>query len=286
MEQISSPSGMAARTAEARRAGASVGFVPTMGALHTGHLDLVRRAREASDLVVCSIFVNPLQFNDPKDLANYPRQLEQDAALLREAQCDVLFAPTKEDLFRAFEPSTYDLGGLDGYWEGPSRPGHFQGVVNVVERLFFHVRPDAAFFGEKDRQQLTILRHVARQERWPERIVPCPTVRAIDGLALSSRNQRLSEDERAQATVLYRALKRAAALAFREPPAALHRAVHEELATEPAVVLDHFGVADALDLRPLDAWGDRSEAVALIAARVGPVRLIDNITLVRNAVPQ
>jgi pantoate--beta-alanine ligase len=286
MEQISSPSGMAARTAEARRAGASVGFVPTMGALHTGHLDLVRRAREANDLVVCSIFVNPLQFNDPKDLANYPRQLEQDATFLREARCDVLFTPTAEDLFHAFEPRTYDLGGLDAYWEGPSRPGHFQGVVNVVERLFFHVRPDAAFFGEKDRQQLTILRHAARQERWPERIVPCPTVRAADGLALSSRNQRLSPEEREQATVLYRALQQAAALAFHQPPQALHQAVHDVLASEPAVVLDHFGVADALDLYPLEEWGDRTEAVALIAARVGPVRLIDNITLTKPSVPR
>lgn len=286
MEQITSPSGMAARTAEARRAGASVGFVPTMGALHSGHIDLVRRARETCDLVVCSVFVNPLQFNDPKDLANYPRQLEQDGALLNEAQCDVLFAPTKEELFQQFEPRSYDLGGLDAHWEGPSRPGHFQGVVNVVERLFFHVRPDAAFFGEKDRQQLTILRYVARQERWPERIVPCPTVRAADGLALSSRNQRLSPTERVQATVLYRALQRAAELAFVAPPAALHQAVATVLAQEPAVQLDHFGVADALDLQPLAEWGDRTEAVALIAARVGPVRLIDNITLVRPSIPR
>lgn len=277
---------MAARTAEARRTGASVGFVPTMGALHSGHIDLVRRARETCDLVVCSVFVNPLQFNDPKDLANYPRQLEQDGALLNEAHCDVLFAPTKEELFQHFEPRSYDLGGLDAHWEGPSRPGHFQGVVNVVERLFFHVRPDAAFFGEKDRQQLTILRYVARQERWPERIVPCATVRANDGLALSSRNQRLSPQERVQATVLYRALQRAAELAFVAPPAALHQAVATVLAQEPSVQLDHFGVADALDLQPLAEWGDRTEAVALIAARVGPVRLIDNITLVRPSIPR
>lgn len=285
MEQITSPSGMAARTAEARRAGASVGFVPTMGALHEGHLDLIRHARQATDLVVCSIFVNPLQFNDPKDLANYPRQLDQDAALLHEARCDVLFAPIKEELFQRFEPRTYDLGGLDAHWEGPSRPGHFQGVVNVVERLFFHVRPDAAFFGEKDRQQLTILRHVASRERWPERIVPCATVRAADGLALSSRNQRLSPEERRQATVLYRALQRVAELAFHQPPATLYQAAAAVLAEEPAVQLDHFGVADAQDLQPLAEWGDRTEAVALIAARVGPVRLIDNITLVRTSVP-
>ncbi|MEZ4757928.1 MAG: pantoate--beta-alanine ligase [Flavobacteriales bacterium] len=286
VERITLPTHMAERSAAARRAGGRVGFVPTMGALHEGHMDLIRQARKSTDLVVCSIFVNPLQFNDPRDLANYPRQLEQDAALLSDAQCDVLFAPTKEELFHAFEPRTYDLGGLDGHWEGPSRPGHFQGVVNVVERLFFHVRPDMAFFGEKDRQQLTILRHVARHERWPERIVPCPTVRAADGLALSSRNQRLSAEERAQATVLHRALQRAAELAFQFPPAHLHKAVADVLAEEPAVRSDHFGVADALDLQPLEEWGDRTEAVALIAAYVGPVRLIDNITLVRPTVPR
>jgi pantoate--beta-alanine ligase len=154
-------------------------------------------------------------------------------------------------------------------------------VVNVVERLFHFVRPDAAFFGEKDRQQLAIISHVARAERWPGRIVPCATVRAPDGLALSSRNQRLSPEERHRASVLYRALQEAARLAFLEPPAALHQAVAGILSGEPSVVLDHFGVADARDLQPLETWGDRQEAVALIAARVGPVRLIDNITLAR-----
>lgn len=282
VEQISIPHLLSGRTAAARQAGITVGFVPTMGALHAGHLDLIRKAREATGLVVCSIFVNPLQFNDPRDLENYPRQLEQDAGLLRQAGCHVLFAPTMEDLFHGFTPHTYDLGGLDAHWEGPSRPGHFQGVVNVVERLFHFVRPDAAFFGEKDRQQLAIIGHVARTERWPERIVPCATVRAPDGLALSSRNQRLSPEERRQAAVLYRALQKAAALAFIQPPAAIHEAVAAVLANEPSVVLDHFGLADATDLQPLASWGDRTEAVALIAARVGPVRLIDNITLVRT----
>jgi pantoate--beta-alanine ligase len=281
MELISLPHLVADRSAEARRSGATVGFVPTMGALHAGHMDLIRKARETTGLVVCSIFVNPLQFNDPKDLENYPRQLEQDAGLLREAGCHVLFAPAREDLFHDFTPRTYDLGGLDTHWEGPSRPGHFQGVVNVVERLFHFVRPDAAFFGEKDRQQLAIISHVARAERWPGRIVPCATVRAPDGLALSSRNQRLSPEERHRASVLYRALQEAARLAFLEPPAALHQAVAGILSGEPSVVLDHFGVADARNLQPLETWGDRQEAVALIAARVGPVRLIDNITLAR-----
>jgi len=284
VDLITSPAGIAERTAQGRRAGAKVGFVPTMGALHEGHLDLVHRARRVCDLVVSSIFVNPLQFNNPEDLARYPRQLDRDQGLLADAGCHVLFAPEKESLFADFKPSHYDLGGLDDFWEGPSRPGHFQGVVNVVERLFFHVRPDHAFFGEKDRQQLTILQHVAHQLRWPEVIVPCPTVRAADGLALSSRNLRLSPKERHQATVLYQALQVANRLAFIYAPARVHEAVQDVVGTEPGVRLDHFGFAHAGCLIFLGSWEGVDKAVALIAAQVGPVRLIDNITLYRPTI--
>jgi len=283
VEFIDDPTRMSESSAIARRAGRTVGFVPTMGALHEGHLDLVRRARAEHGQVVCSIFVNPLQFNNASDLANYPRQLDRDIPMLEEAGCDVLFAPQKDELFKDFVPTQYDLGGLDAHWEGPSRPGHFQGVVNVVERLFFHVRPDAAYFGEKDRQQVTIIRHMARILHWPERIIPCPTVRASDGLALSSRNQRLNERERAMATILYKALSRAAELAFRQPLPAVLAATKDILATEPEVVLDHMGIAHPDDLHPLVDWPETDTAVALIAAQVGPVRLIDNITLHRPA---
>lgn len=272
---------MADRSAQARREGSTVGFIPTMGALHEGHLELVRRARGEHGLVVCSVFVNPLQFNNPDDLANYPRQLERDSELLVQAGCDVLFAPVKEELFAGFTPQHYDLGGLDTHWEGPSRPGHFQGVVNVVERLFFHVRPDAAYFGEKDRQQLTIIRHVAKALRWPEQIVPCPTVREADGLAMSSRNQRLSPAERHSATVLHRALRKAAELAFQQPVKAVVEAATAVIKEEPGVVLDHFGVAGADDLKPLTDWPAQGDAVALVAAQVGPMRLIDNLSLHR-----
>lgn len=252
-----------------------------MGALHAGHLDLVRRALDQCGRVVVSIFVNPLQFNDPRDLAAYPRREAEDLALLRAAGCHAVFLPDAEALFAGHQPLTYDLGGLDQYWEGPSRPGHFQGVVNVVERLFHFMRPDAAFFGEKDRQQLAILAHVARSLRWPERIVPCPTVREPDGLAMSSRNMRLSPAERQQATVLYRALQTAAGAAFRESVEDSRAKALAVLATEPAVVLDHFGIAHPETLAPLSNWNGLDEAVALIAAFVGPVRLIDNVTLRR-----
>ena len=252
-----------------------------MGALHGGHLALVERARSATGAVVCSIFVNPLQFNDPQDLARYPRRPVEDRALLEAAGCDVLFAPLKEDLFQDFVPREHDLGGLDRYWEGPARPGHFQGVVNVVERLFFHVRPDRAFFGEKDRQQLAIIRHVAKTGHWPEEIVPCPTVRAEDGLALSSRNQRLTDAQRTSATVLHKALRMVARMAFRSDIRDIHEAVARMFTDVPGVVLEQFGVAHPDTLEPMDDWGKEDEVVALIAARVGQVRLIDNVTLVR-----
>lgn len=272
---------MAARSAEARAQGLAVGYVPTMGALHQGHMRLVERALSENGVVVCSIFVNPLQFNDPKDLERYPRQPEQDRDLLWEGGCDVLFMPERDALFDGFAPSHHDLGGLDLHWEGPSRPGHFQGVVNVVERLFHYVRPDRAYFGEKDRQQLAIIRHVAGRLLWPENIVSCPTVREPDGLAMSSRNQRLGPADRSTAAVLHQALLLAAELAFKNPPEAVQEAATALLMATPGIELDHFGIAHPETLRPLKEWGDLDQAVALVAAHVGPVRLIDNITLVR-----
>lgn len=278
MEIIRAPEAMAEWTAKHRGTGASIGFVPTMGALHEGHLVLVRRARKECAKVVCSIFVNPLQFNDPQDLANYPVRTEADRALLEADRCDALFLPDKAGIFNDFAPRHYDLGGLDGHWEGPLRPGHFQGVVNVVERLFFYVRPDRAYFGEKDRQQLAILQHVARALRWPERIVPCPTVRENDGLALSSRNLRLNPAERAAAPVLYAALRRLAEGGFAGPMEARLEQARATVHREPLAQLEYLGVADPVSLAPLKDWPVSGPVVALIAARVGPVRLIDNLT--------
>jgi pantoate--beta-alanine ligase len=252
-----------------------------MGALHEGHIALVRTARERGKALASSIFVNPLQFNNPADLAHYPRQLDADRRMLEEAGCDLLFAPEKEDIFSDFTPRRYDLAPLDEVLEGPSRPGHFLGVVNVVERLFFYIRPDVALFGEKDRQQLAILKHAARNERWPVRVEGHPTIRANDGLALSSRNQRLSPTERAMAPVLYHALKAAEGLAFNAPVADAVAAGLRILASEPSIQLDYFTIVHPETLQPLSEWHGLDEAVVLVAAQVGPVRLIDNITLRR-----
>lgn len=256
-------------------------FVPTMGALHEGHLSLVRTALDHADVVVASVFVNPLQFNDPSDLERYPRRPQEDAAMLAQVGCDLLFLPDAEDLFAGFGPKEYDLGGLDQVLEGPLRPGHFQGVANVVERLFHYVRPEVALFGEKDRQQLAVIRHVASTMRWPVEIIGVPTVRDPEGLALSSRNQRLSAQEARAALALSRSLRVAEALAFRLPVAEVKKKAWQVLLEEGGVEPEYFDITDPMTLRSLEDWGPQVEAVALVAAQVGPVRLIDNVTLRR-----
>ena len=252
-----------------------------MGALHDGHMSLVSRAKEEGGRVICSVFVNPLQFNNPEDLAKYPRQLDKDRAMLEETGCDAVFVPVADHLYAGHSPRTFDLGGLDSKLEGASRPGHFQGVANVIERLFHFVRPDAAYFGEKDRQQLAVIRTLTAGERWPVRIVGCPTLREPNGLAMSSRNQRLSLEEREQAAVLFRALTRVQQASFTSTFEEAKQAGMDELASEPAVRLDHLEIVDSITLDPLLGWGDRTEAVCVVAAFIGPVRLIDNITLRR-----
>lgn len=252
-----------------------------MGALHDGHIALVRHAREHADTVVASIFVNPLQFNDKEDLERYPRNPEEDRRMLKEAGCDMVLAPEAAELFRDYTPVEYDLGGLDTILEGASRPGHFQGVVQVVERLFHYVRPDLAIFGEKDRQQLAVIRYATARLRWPLEIIGHPIVRAGDGLALSSRNQRLSAEEREMAPVLYRALLAVREAAFKTTVKDALQAGLQVLAERPSVRPDYLRVVHPGTLQPLTTWDEAPEAAALIAAEVGPVRLIDNITLRR-----
>lgn len=252
-----------------------------MGALHDGHISLISRAKEECGAVICSIFVNPLQFNNPEDLANYPRQLDRDHVLLEQAGCDALFVPATELLYGGRVPRVFNLDGLDSKLEGASRPGHFQGVANVIERFFHFVRPDAALFGEKDRQQLAVIRKLTAGERWPVRIVGCPTLREPTGLAMSSRNQRLSPEERERASVLFRALSRVQQVSFQWAVGEARQAGLAVLDQEPALRLDHLEIVDSMTLEPLLDWGDRTEAVCVVAAFIGPVRLIDNITLRR-----
>jgi pantoate--beta-alanine ligase len=281
MDVIEEAAAAAAWSATQRRAGRRVGFVPTMGALHAGHLQLMREALDRCEAVAVSIFVNPLQFNNKEDLKHYPRQLEQDLAMLRQGGCHMVFTPQEAGIYQDHIVREYELAPLDLVLEGPTRPGHFQGMVNVVERLFHFVRPDLAFFGEKDRQQLCILQHVARQLRWPEQIVPVPTQRAADGLALSSRNQRLTEAERALAPLLHASLQAVASKAFSTTVTQARQAGVDVLKGQPAFQLEYLEVAHPKDLHTLDTWEGLDEVLVLVAAHLGAVRLIDNIAIHR-----
>ena len=253
---------------------ASVGFVPTMGALHSGHASLVERARAENDVVVCSVFVNPLQFTDLGDCEDYrayPRDLDADAALLESLGVDAVFAPSVEEMYPGGTPRIWARTGAMGeVLEGASRPGHFDGVATVVAKLFNLVRPERAYFGQKDAQQVAIIRRLVADLDLPVDIVSAPIVRATDGVAESSRNARLSPAERAQATALSRAL-----YALRDG-ASLEQA-RAQLASSPGITVDYLTVVDPSTLEPVETR--HRPALALVAAEVGPVRLIDNLVL-------
>lgn len=258
----------------------AIGFVPTMGALHEGHLRLVDQAKSGNDVVVVSIFVNPAQFNNKSDLANYPRNLERDMEMLKERGCDIVFAPTEEEIY----PSDYrepdlDLEVLETVMEGKFRPGHFKGVVMVVKRLFEIVKPERAYFGMKDFQQVAVVRRLnAAYDLVPE-IIACPTVREESGLAMSSRNQLLSNDERKEAAIIYRTL-----IEIREKakagvgPQALSSWAVENIEKNSTLKPEYVEIVDELTLEPLSSLAGR-RAVACIAAWAGKVRLIDNLPI-------
>jgi pantoate--beta-alanine ligase len=271
---------------EQRAAGRTIGFVPTMGALHPGHMELLRRARAENDVSCVSIFVNPLQFNDPKDLASYPRDSEKDARMLEEAGCDMIFTGTLEQFFPEVDNPEQMVKrqpgpGAEGV-EGAARPGHFAGVATICERLFNVVGPTRAYFGEKDFQQTLVIKDLARDLGYPE-IVVCPTVREPSGLAWSSRNYLLSEAERVQATCLSRALfaTRDAWRAGERDPARLHRALLRELQVD-GLQLEYAEVRDPEAWSPDPPSVPMSRAQALVAAKVGKVRLIDTLRLDAN----
>jgi pantoate--beta-alanine ligase len=267
-----------------RRAGDSIGLVPTMGAFHEGHLSLMRRAREECELVVVSLFVNPTQFNDPGDLDKYPRDRERDEALAAEVGVDHLFAPSVEEVYPPRFATTVSVDGLTDTLEGAHRGrGHFDGVTTVVTKLFNMVGPDVAYFGQKDAQQALVIRQLVRDLDIPVRIEVCPTVRELDGLALSSRNAHLSPDDRARASALHRALAavQSAVLAGERDPAALRTRALDEL-SDAGIEPDYVELVTSDALEPVRRI-DR-DFLIVIAAHVGGTRLIDNqlIHLSRN----
>ncbi len=270
---------MRAASRAARRAGRRLGLVPTMGALHEGHLSLVRAAKASCQMVAASIFVNPTQFGPNEDLARYPRPIERDCKLLENEGVDLLFAPSVEEMYPRGAVTWVTVEELSGKLDGRSRPGHFRGVTTIVAKLFHAIEPDAAFFGQKDAAQVAIVRRLVRDLNFPVEIVVCPIVREADGLAMSSRNAYLDPQQRRQALVLQRSLTRVKQLAEASESDAtrLIASAKGVLAEEPAVRLDYFEIVDPDSLDPVH---DVSKgALVAVAAFVGATRLIDNILL-------
>ncbi len=280
MEQLGSKAEVRQAIAEARREDKRIALVPTMGALHDGHLSLVHAARQRADYVAVSVFVNPTQFGEAEDFAAYPRDLARDLDLLGAEGVDLAFTPSPEVMYAPGADVTIEPGRLGTVLEGAVRSGHFRGVCTIVTKLLSITGPDLAFFGEKDYQQLVLVRRMVRDLDLPVKVVGAPTVRECDGLAISSRNAHLSAEERAAAPVLYRALRSAETLALggERDAAVLEDAMRSTVESEPVMTLDYAAVVDAASLEPSGELGPKP-ARALIAARIGRTRLIDNLSL-------
>jgi len=263
----------------AKSQGLSTGFVPTMGALHKGHLELIKRAKAENDFVSCSIFVNPIQFNKKEDLKNYPRKIEDDINKLKELGCDLVFNPSVEEMYPEPDNTKYDFGNLEKVMEGKHRPGHFNGVAVVVKKLFNIIEPDKSYFGEKDFQQLAIIKALTKKLNLAVEIVPCPTIRELDGLAMSSRNSRLTRDEREIAPMIYQALKNVNKTASEKSVNELKKNFNESIAKYPKMKIEYFEISNIDDLSSVKEFQKGKKYVACTAVFLGNVRLIDNIII-------
>ncbi len=263
-----------------KKEGRSIGFVPTMGALHKGHIALVEQARRENDLVVCSIFVNPIQFNNKEDLKKYPRTLDSDLEKLDDAGCDAVFSPDAEEMYPAGHPDKiYDFGQLNKVMEGRFRQGHFNGVAIVVKKLFDIVQPHRAYFGEKDFQQLQVVRSLVKQEKSDVQVIGCPTVREADGLAMSSRNTRLTKAQRREAPRIYQALVKAREMYPELPVEQIKDQIRDTINASPELELEYAEIVHPDTLLPVTRSHRNTSAVACVAAYAGKVRLIDNMHL-------
>lgn len=286
MNTYTTVAALTAAIEQAKKEHKTIGLVPTMGALHEGHLSLVNRARKENDIVVVSVFVNPIQFNNQEDLAKYPRTVDADLEKLTAAGADIAFVPSVEEMYPEKVETVYHFGPLEEVMEGPRRPGHFSGVAVVVRRLFDLTQPDRAYFGEKDFQQIAIIRNLLEQIKYPIELVPCPIVRADDGLALSSRNMRLSPEARAIAPNIYATLQQAVEMSEYEDVESVQlwvmdtlssfhevNGLDEKLSFDP----EYFEIVNDFTLQPIDNWDDAEGIVGCIAVWLDGVRLIDVI---------
>lgn len=286
MNTYTTVAALTAAIEQAKKEHKTIGLVPTMGALHEGHLSLVNRARKENDIIVVSVFVNPIQFNNQEDLAKYPRTVDADLEKLTAAGADIAFVPSVEEMYPEKVETVYHFGPLEEVMEGPRRPGHFSGVAVVVRRLFDLTQPDRAYFGEKDFQQIAIIRNLLEQIKYPIELVPCPIVRADDGLALSSRNMRLSPEARAIAPNIYATLQQAVEMSEYEDVESVQlwvmdtlssfhevNGLDEKLSFDP----EYFEIVNDITLQPIDNWDDAEGIVGCIAVWLDGVRLIDVI---------
>lgn len=277
MEIIRTVAELEARTADLRQQGRSIGLVPTMGALHAGHMSLVKRAREENDIVVASVFVNPTQFNNPEDLRTYPRTEQADCTLLKQGGVDIAFIPTAEEIYPEPDTRVFDLGPVAEVMEGAMRPGHFNGVAQIVSKLFAMTRPTRAYFGEKDFQQIAVIRRMTELEGFDLEIVPCPIQREQDGLALSSRNVRLTPEQRAIAPAIAKTLVSSLDWAKTHNVEQTKRFVTETVNSFPHMKVEYYEIVDGKTMQPVSDWSQTKEPVGCITVFCGDVRLIDNI---------
>lgn len=279
MEIIRSVAELRSKVSGIKNEGKTVGLVPTMGALHDGHLSLVNRARKENDAVVVSVFVNPTQFNNKKDLETYPRTEEADAELLRGAGVDYVFMPSVEEVYPEPDTRQFALGPVADVMEGAMRPGHFNGVAQIVSKLFDMVRPTRAYFGEKDFQQIAVIRRMVELEGFDLEIVACPIKRHDDGLAMSSRNVRLTPEQRAVAPAIHRILAASVGWADTLSLEQVRQRVIDEINAEPFMEVEYYQIVDPLTMQPLTSWDGphTAPAVGCVTVYCGDVRLIDNI---------
>lgn len=254
-----------------------IGFVPTMGALHDGHVSLVKRCVKDNDVCVVSIFVNPTQFNDKNDLVTYPRTLDKDCAMLESAGCDCVFVPTDAEMYPEPDTRVFDFGSVSAVMEGARRPGHFNGVAQIVSKLFYAVEPDNAYFGEKDFQQIAVIRAMVKQLKIPVKINDCPILREADGLALSSRNVRLTPEQRQKAPLIARTLKESTNFVASKGVQEVIDYVINTINADPVMCVEYFEIVDGNTMESITDWSDTMYPVGCITVYCGEVRLIDNI---------
>ena len=277
MEVIRTVSELKQRVDAQRTQGKTIGLVPTMGALHAGHISRMEQARKDNDIVVVSVFVNPTQFNNPEDLRTYPRTEEADCVKMEVANVDIAFIPSVEEVYPEPDTRTFDLGPVAEVMEGPMRPGHFNGVAQIVSKLFYMVEPDRAYFGEKDFQQIAVIRRMVELEGFNIEIIDCPIKREDDGLAMSSRNVRLTAEQRQIAPSINKALVASLDFAKSHSVEETKQSVISEINAQPEMEVEYYEIVNAATMQPISNWEDAPVAVGCITVYCGEVRLIDNI---------